>query len=190
MSGQRDRTARRTRIDGRQAIASVVAAALIVAGGAFVAHPEEHAVRAAAPWQARARIFVTGPQHVFLLGALRGRLGVERGPPTLDGADLLCPASFDADYAARTQHGEGRCVITTGGGDRVFARWTCAGEPDQGCAGRFLLTGGTGAFQGVTGEGDVVLRLILSELVQFERQEAEYDLTGLFTWPELKYRTP
>ena len=177
-------------MNGRQGIASVVATALIVAGGAFVAHSEEHAVRAAAPWQARARIFVTGPRQVFLLGALSGRLAVESGPQTLDGAQLVCPAAVDADYAVKTQRGEGRCVITTGGGDRVFARWTCAGEPDQGCAGRFVLTGGTGALQGVTGEGDVVLRLILSDLVRFERQEAEYDLAGLFVWPELKYRTP
>jgi hypothetical protein len=102
----------------------------------------------------------------------------------------VCPAAVDSDYAAGAQRGEGRCVITTGVGDRLFARWTCVGEPDKGCAGRFVLTGGTGAFQGVTGESDFALRLLLSQVIEFDRQEAEYDLTGLARWPGLTYRTP
>jgi hypothetical protein len=174
----------------RQAITSILSAAAIAIGGTPPVHAEEHSVQAAASWQARARLFVTGPQQAFLLGAFGGPLTVEKGPRTLDGAQLVCPAAVDMDYAAGAQRGEGRCVITTGGGDRLFARWTCAGAPDKGCAGRFVLTGGTGAFQGVTGESDFVLRLLLSEIIQFDRQEAEYDLTGLARWPGLTYRTP
>jgi len=100
------------------------------------------------------------------------------------------PAAVDADYSLMTQRGEGRCVITTASGDRLFARWSCAGEPDKGCAGRFVLLGGTGPYQGVTGDGDFTLRIQISDLTRFERLEAEYDLAGLATWPELRYRTP
>jgi hypothetical protein len=174
----------------RKAIASVLTVAAIAAGGTPAAPGEQHAVPASASWQARVRIFVTGPQQAFLLGAFGGRLAVEKEPRTLDGAQLVCPTAVDADYAAGTQRAEGRCVITTGGGDRLFARWMCVGEPEKGCAGRFVLTGGTGAFQGVTGESAFVLRLLLSEIIQFDRQEAEYGLTGLASWPGLTYRSP
>jgi hypothetical protein len=135
-------------------------------------------------------VFVTGPQQAFLLGVLGGRLAVEREPSALDGAQLVCPGAFDADYEAKTVRGEGRCIITTRSGHRLFARWACAGEPDRGCAGRFVLTGGTGAFQGVAGESEFALRLVLSEIIGFDQREAEYDLAGVAAWPQLRYRTP
>jgi hypothetical protein len=163
---------------------------VMAVGGAPAARAEERSIQAVASWETRGRVFVTGPQQAFLLGVFAGRLTVEKGPSPLDGAQLLCPAAVDADYAATTQRGEGRCIITTGSGDRLFARWTCTGEPDKGCAGRFVLTGGTGAYQGVAGDGDFVLRLILSKLIHFERLEGEYDLAGVAAWPELKFRTP
>ena len=163
---------------------------IAAASGAAVARAEEHTIRATAPWVSRARVFVTGRQQGFLLGVLVGRLLVEQKPNPLDGAELLCPAAVDADYSLMTQRGEGRCVITTASGDRLFARWSCAGEPDKGCAGRFVLLGGTGPYQGVTGDGDFTLRIQISDLTRFERLEAEYDLVGLATWPELRYRTP
>jgi hypothetical protein len=53
-----------------------------------------------------------------------------------------------------------------------------------------VLIGGTGAYQGVTGEGDFMLRITLADLTSFERLEAEYDLAGLATWSSLRYRTP
>jgi hypothetical protein len=181
----------RAALGRRQAITSIVVTAVAIAvGGTPPARAEPRTVPAAASWQARARVFVTGPQQVFLLGAFGGRLTVEREPKALDRAQLVCPAAFDTDYAAKAQRGEGRCIITTGDGDRLFARWTCAGEPDRGCSGRFVLTGGTGAYQGVTGESDFVLRLLLSEILQLDRHEAEYELTGLARWSGLTYRTP
>jgi hypothetical protein len=60
----------------------------------------------------------------------------------------------------------------------------------QGVRRAFILTGGTGAYQGVTGDGDFSLRITLSDLAGFERLEAEYDLAGLATWSSLRYRTP
>jgi hypothetical protein len=174
----------------RWAIGTILLMVVIAGGGVPVTRAEERTIRAVARWEARARVFVTGPQQAFLLGVFGGRLAVENERNSLDGAQLVCPAAFDADYAANTRRGEGRCVITAGSGDRLFARWACAGEPDKECAGRFVLTGGTGAFQGVSGEGDFALRLVLSEVLQLAAQESEYDLTGVARWPGLTYRTP
>jgi hypothetical protein len=176
--------------DRWSAMGTVLWMVVISTVGVPLAHAGENRIQATASLQARARVFVTGPRQAFMLGAFAGRLAVEREPRTLDGVQLLCPAAVYADYAAHTQHGEGHCILTTSGGDRLFARWTCAGEPDKGCAGRFVLTGGTGAFQGVTGEGDLALRLGTFELLELDRQESEYDLTGTALWPGLTYRTP
>jgi hypothetical protein len=157
---------------------------------ALAAGAEERTINARAPWEGRARVFVTGPRHGFLLGVFVGRLTVEGGANPLEGARVQCPAAVDADYSTNTQRGEGRCIVTTGSGDRLFARWTCAGEPDKGCAGRLVLTGGTGAYQGVTGEGGMTIQFVLSTLMSFERLEAEYDLAGVVAWSGLRYRTP
>jgi hypothetical protein len=168
----------------------IVLSMLVIIGSALSAKAEERTIQASAPWEGRVRVYVTGPRQGFALGSFGGRLAVQGEPSALDGAQLTCPAAIEADYTTNTQRGEGRCVITAVSGDRLFARWTCAGEPDKGCAGRFTLTGGTGAYQGVTGEGDFALRLVLSDLVRFERLEADYDLAGLASWPALRYRTP
>jgi hypothetical protein len=174
-------------MDRRIRIALTIA---VLAGGALAAQAEERTIQATARWEGRARIYVTGLRQVFMLGSFAGRLAVEKEPGALDGAQLVCPGAIDADYGTSTQRGEGRCVITVPSGDRLFARWTCAGEPDKGCVGRFVLTGGTGAYQGVTGDGEFALRLALAELVRFERLEADYDVIGLASWPALRYRTP
>jgi hypothetical protein len=163
---------------------------LLATGGVTRARAEERTIQATAPWQGRARVYVTGPRQGFLLGSFVGRLAAQGESSALDGAQLMCPTAIEAEYTTNTLRGDGRCVLTTGSGDRLFARWSCTGEPDKGCAGRFVLTGGTGTYQGVTGDGDFTLRIILSEITSFEKLEAEYDLAGLATWPGLRYRTP
>jgi hypothetical protein len=154
------------------------------------ARAEEHSIRADAPWEGRMRVYVMGPQQAFVLGVFTGRLAVMPESSVLHGAQLLCPGVIDGDYAANVIRGTGQCAITTGSQDRLFARWSCMGEPDKGCAGRFVLTGGTGTYQGVTGEGDLMLRLTLSDLTRLNQLESDYDVKGLATWPALRYRMP
>jgi hypothetical protein len=166
----------------------VLALALVV--GAAAAGAEEGTIRATAPWKAQARVFITGAQQATMLGVLTGRLVVEQEPRALDGAQLLCPATFEADFAAQSHRGEGRCILTLAGGERIFGRWTCTGQTDHGCAGRVALTEGTGAYQGVTGEGDFTLGMKLSELVRSDQLVSDYELTGVMTWPGLRYRKP
>jgi hypothetical protein len=48
-----------------------------------------------------------------------------------------------------TLQGEGRCIIVTRGGDRLYASWTCTGKHLDGCGGPFTIKGGTGKFSNV-----------------------------------------
>jgi len=163
---------------------------VIMVGAVPVARAAEHAVRGQAPWEGRARVYVTGPHQAFVLGAFTGRLAIDPESSALHDARLLCPGAFDSDYAAHTIQGQGHCIITTSSGDRIFARWNCDGQPDKGCSGRFVITGGTGAYEGVTGDGDLALRITFSEMTRVEQLESDYDVKGLVTWPALRYRTP
>ena len=165
-------------------------AIIVLAGSVCATRAEERTIQAGSRWDGRARVYVTGPRQVFMLGSFSGRLAVENDPSPLNAAELVCPAAIDADYATSALQGEGRCVITAPSGDRLFARWSCAGEPDRGCTGRFLLTGGTGAYQGLTGDGAFTLRLASADLLRLERLEGDYDLAGVASWTALRYRTP
>jgi hypothetical protein len=175
---------------GRRRAAETILWMVVIVGVALVTHAEEHTIQVTAPWEGRARIFVTGDHQAFAFGVFAGRLTVDKESNALHDAQLVCPGAFDADYATNVQRGEGRCVIKTGSGDRLFARWTCAGEPDKGCTGRFVFTGGTGAYQRVSGDGDLTLRLTLTEMTHLDQLESEYDVKGLATWPALRYSTP
>ena len=143
--------------------------------------PRSDAVRAQAPWEGRVRICITGPAAGVRARRLHRSLAADAESSALQGAQLACPGAFEADYAANTQRGE-RALHCHDGNRRSPVRpldlrrrsRTRAASDD------FVLTGGTGAYQGVTGDGDMSLRLTLSEMTRFEQLEAEYDVKG---WP-------
>jgi hypothetical protein len=89
------------------------------------------------------------------------------------------------------QAGDGRCVLTNRDQHQIFGRLTCAGTHGVGCQGRFTISGGTGPFQGITGEGDVVIRGALHELPVQSGQEGVREAgTGIAVWPALRYKIP
>jgi hypothetical protein len=174
----------------RRTWVAILSATTIVGGATSIVRAEEQVVRAEASWQGRMHVYVMGPQEAFMLGVFTGRLVVVPESSALHGAELLCPGVVDGDYGANAIRSTGHCVITTRNADRIFARWSCTGEPEKSCVGQFLITGGTGAYQGVTGEGDLTIQLTLSDLTRLNQLESDYDVKGQATWPALRYRTP
>jgi hypothetical protein len=155
-----------------------------------VSAAEEGTVTAAAAWQGRGRIFDLGGGEALFIGAFGGVLFVENAQGDLHAARLLCPGTLETKGGSDAYQAQGRCIITARTGDRVFARWDCAGSVGAGCKGTFRLTGGTGRFQRISGEGDILLRTVVSQLVGLSKQESEHELVGLAAWPALKYRIP
>ena len=103
-------------------------AAVLLAGAAGVAvAAEEGAASALATWAGQGRLFQTGEKQALFVGAFQGVMFVENGQGILHAARILCPGSMDVDLGTGDQKGEGRCIVTGRSGDRVFARWTCAG---------------------------------------------------------------
>jgi hypothetical protein len=174
------------------AILMTVLAAVLLAGPAGPAvAAEEGAASALATWAGQGRLFRTGEKQALFVGAFQGVVFIENGQGGLHAARMLCPGSMDVDLGTGDQKGEGRCIVTGRSGDRVFARWTCAGPHLRGCNGRFTLTGGTGRFLGITGESEFVVKTVVHELAPGSGEEDIREAAGgLAVWPELRYRIP
>jgi len=172
-------------------LAVLLATAFLGLSAAPASAAEEGVVSALASWQGQGRLFRTGDQQALFVGAFVGIFFVENNKGVLHAAHILCPGALDIDLGTGGQTGEGRCVITTRGGDRVFARWTCTGVHLEGCGGRFTLTGGTGRFQGITGESEFVVKSGIHELaVGPASDHVQEEAAGLAVWPALRYRIP
>jgi hypothetical protein len=177
----------RTKI-GVAAVAFVLALAGTSADGLAA---EEETVRAVAAWSGQGWFFPSGPEEALFAGVLRGILFVENSRGALDSARMVCPVKLEMHRVSGRQSGEGRCIFTSRDQHQVFAHFTCTGTYGAGCQGRFTLTGGTGAFQGITGEGDVTLRSALHEQAAQPGTDAVREAgTGIAVWHALRYKIP
>jgi hypothetical protein len=152
---------------------------------------EEGTVRATSSWVADGRYFEVKEDQALFVGVFTGVMYVETKTGAMDAAELLCPAMVEINLKDGTQSGEGRCIITTRPGDKVYATWRCAGEHGAGCAGTFTFTGGTGRFTGITGNSPFEVR---SQLVALAARPGEGSVqgsaAGVAVWPALTYKIP
>ena len=96
-----------------------------------------------------------GGMHV--VGTVSGPFFLGTGHGPVDGGDLTCVADLVAN-ANGTQTGSGSCVLTAQDGAMLYADWTCEGVFMVGCQGDFVVDGGTGRLEGVTGGGAMTMR--------------------------------
>ncbi|HSE60564.1 MAG TPA: hypothetical protein VLA99_17815 [Nitrospiraceae bacterium] len=171
-------------------MAAVFAILAAVVSFGSVAGAEEGTVKAAATWKARSFVFPVGQDQAYLVGVYSGTLYVEDGQGALHAASIVCPATAEGDLKSMTKTGQGRCILTDEDGNRIYARFTCTGDL-EGCRGPFKIEGGTGRFQGITGEGEMISRILVRQItavVGFETAEQEGE--GVAVWPSLTYRIP
>jgi hypothetical protein len=170
----------------------VVALALGLVGGPGEGlAAEEATVPAVAAWSGQGWFFPVSPEEALFMGVLRGMMFVENSRGALDSARMVCPVNLRMHRVSGAQVGEGRCMLTNRDQHQIFAQWTCTGTHGVGCQGRFTLTGGTGSFQGITGEGDIVIRGVLHEVAIQPGQEGVREAgTGIAVWPALRYKIP
>ena len=163
--------------------------ATVVSYGA-VAGAEEGTVKAAATWKGRSFVFPVGQDQAYLVGVYSGTLYVDDGKGALHAASIVCPATAEGDLKSMTKTGQGRCVLTDEDGNRIYARFSCSGDL-EGCRGPFKIEGGTGRFAGITGEGEMISRILVRQMTTvagFETVEQEGE--GIALWPSLAYRIP
>lgn len=162
----------------------------VMAGFGAVAGAEEGTVKVAATWKARSFVFPVGQDQAYLVGVYSGTLYVDDGQGALHAASIVCPATAEGDLKSMTKTGQGRCIITDEDGNRIYARFTCKGDL-EGCRGPFTIEGGTGKFDGITGEGEMISRILVRQITAVTGfQSAEQEGEGIAMWPSLTYRIP
>jgi hypothetical protein len=151
---------------------------------------EQREVKAMAPWEGDGFAFPIGDDRVYMVAVYTGIMFVEDGQGALHAGSLVCPATVEADLKTMTKSGTGHCIITNTEGERVFAKFSCTGDL-EGCQGPFTITGGTGKFTGITGEGEMISKMQTRQLLVVEGFEsARQHGEGIATWPRITYSIP
>jgi hypothetical protein len=180
---------RKTMVRGKLSGLMICALVLVAVGARGYA--AETTVKASAPIKGEGRFYKIGDNQLLFMGYFQGSVEVEGQRGDLHQAGFVCPGLMEVDRTARTQQGEGRCIIATSGGDSLYASWACTGKPGEGCGGLFTITGGTGKFSKASGLSLFWMRSTVAEAVT---TVPEKDVTATFTgqvlWEVLKYTTP
>jgi len=165
----------------------LVAATVMLSGYGYA---EEGTVKAVSPWKGQGFVFPVGPDQLYMVAVYSGVMLVDDGKGPLHAATIVCPGTVEADVKKGTKTGYAKCVITGEQGDRVFAEMNCTGDA-EGCRGPFKLTGGTGKFTGITGEGEMFSQIQAREIILVSGVESAHQLgEGVAVWPKLTYRIP
>jgi hypothetical protein len=109
-----------------------------------------HVMAEAALVQARAAYWV---------GEFSGTFFNDKGENSLFHRDgVKCPSWFDSDLNNKKSKAGGYCIITDLNGDQAYLTWQGAGTPGAGgrTQGTFQYTGGTGKYQGISGDNAFV----------------------------------
>jgi len=154
------------------------------------AFAEQKEVKAMAPWEGEGFAFPIGNDRVYMVAVFTGIMFVEDGQGALHAGSLVCPATVEADMKAMTKSGKGHCIISNTEGERVYAEFSCTGDL-EGCRGPFTITGGTGKFTGITGEGEMISKIQTRQLLVVEGFEsARQHGEGVAIWPRITYSFP
>ena len=163
---------------------------LFVIGAGTAAFAEEGTVKATAPWKGRGYAFPIGEDRVYMVAVFSGTLFADDGEGPIHSATIVCPGSMEGDMKTMTKTGQGHCIITDGDGDRIYAHFTCAGDP-EGCRGPFHLKEGTGKFAGITGEGEFISRIQARQITTVAGYDPAQQISeGVAVWPKLTYSIP
>ena len=159
-------------VSGIMTMTILVATIVMLSGYGYA---EEGTVKAMSPWKGQGFAFPVGPSEVYMVAVYSGVMLVDDGKGPLHAASIVCPGTVDADMKKGTKTGYGKCVITGESGDRVFAEMHCTGDV-EGCQGTFKITGGTGKFAGITGEGEMISKIQAREITMISGVETAHQL--------------
>ncbi len=164
------------------------AAVVICANSAWAV--EEGTVKMFAPWESSGQVYPVEPGKLLFQGRAEGIMYIESGEGALDAALFVCPGRREISIADGKVEASGQCIIDGASGGTVFAKFQCIGQLGA-CAGNFTLTGGTGEFKGITGEGDMLVRTVLSQMAaDLKSGTTVSGAAGLAIWPNLTYKIP
>ena len=132
------------------------AALLLLAAGAAQAD-ESQTAPAFAVVTTDGDMIPSGDGGFRIVGTVSGPFFIESEHGPIDSGELTCLADVDGQ-TNRVMQGSGSCVLTAHDGAQLFGDWTCEGVHFVGCQGEFVVNGGNGRLEGVTGGGAMTMR--------------------------------
>ena len=168
----------------RRALA--LAFALILPAPAVLAQEEPQLFNAFAIAVASGTIFKAGEKQVMVIGTLKGPMFIETDEGPVDAGSVVCGASIRLDMGTARHTGSGVCTFSAQDGATAWGEWECAGYELIGCRGMMKLTGGTGRFAGVTGEGSMVWRPSAHDFKKQLDGTTLQNSTGVLIWRDFR----
>jgi hypothetical protein len=151
---------------------------------------EEGTVEAFSSWEARGQIYPTGVAETTFVGVLSGVLYVTDEAGSMDAGLITCPVTVAINTEDGSQVADGKCVIVTPDGERIYAAFTCSGVYLEGCNGDFTLKGGTGDKENISGGGPIQIKTAFANIAAIPGSVVEETAVGLAVWPKLTYKLP
>jgi hypothetical protein len=166
--------------------ALVLLSTLLLPAGGALAQDEPQVFNAFAIAVASGTILKAGDKQLMVIGTLKGPMFVETDEGPVDAGSVVCGAAVKVDQAAGRQVGSGVCSFVAEDGATAWGDWECAGYELIGCRGILKLTGGSGRFAGVSGEGAMVWRPSAHELKKQLDGTTLQNTAGLLIWRDFK----
>ncbi len=173
----------------------VLAAFFMMTVGTASVMAGESTVKILAPWQGHGEVFKIAPDKVKVVGSFDGIMYIDNRKGELDAAVFMCPGTEYINLSAKTANIQADCVIrkaTEKGKKEKIAYATLKADGQPGAFdGNFQITGGEGAWKGISGGGKVTIRTALGDMaVNKKTGEVISAAAGLAVWPALKVKMP
>ena len=166
-----------------------LAGALVLAVAApAVAQDEVQTFNAFAVVMANGHIVRAGEMKLFAAATLEGPLFVETDEGPQQAGRVGCAVSSKIDQGSRATSASGACTFTAQDGASAWGELVCAGYELVGCRGTFKLTGGTGRFEGASGESTLLWRPTAHELKKQLDGMTMDNVTGIVQWRDFKLK--
>lgn len=141
-------------------------------------------------WTGNGTSYEVGSERAVFVGALTGPVYVQTDKGWVPSGTATCPMMIDVVTASAEQAAQGRCTIENPDGDMIYAEVTCRGIYRVGCDGTMTLTGGTGAFEGISGTGEITVRSERRSVVDSGHGTTQEDGVGIMVIEGLTYTVP
>ena len=154
-----------------------------------LAMAEQREVTIHAPWTAEGKVYKVGPAERQFVGVFEGIMYANSKEEELNTALFVCPVVHLLNTDLNKTEASGRCHIVATEGN-IYGRFNCTGEPGW-CDGRFQITAGSHEFVGITGSGDINIRLAIhTKMRDATSGDVIEKAEGLATWPSLVVNIP
>ena len=169
-------------------IRALVGALVLAASSAAFAQDDVQNFNAFAAVTANGTLVRSGATQLVVAATLAGPFFIETDEGPQQAGRVNCALSSKVDQSSRKTSASGGCTVTAIDGGTAWGEFDCAGYELVGCRGAFKLTGGTGRFEGASGESTLIWRPTAHDLKPQQDGTTLDNATGIVLWRDFKLK--